>query len=174
MLLRCCGGIPLLLASFLLVAQAARLEGQDVQSVLDTSLRGITSVSVFMNDIDADAESDGLLKSQIKTAVELRLRQSAIRVVPESPADGLHAAIWVAVNTKKLRQVDNYIFDIQTRVLRDVVIAGNKQSGTAITWWTPTAMAITPIQDLAKHVREVVNDQIDALANAYLSVNAKK
>ena len=44
-------------------------------------LKGLYGVSIIINDIEKDAEGDGLRKADIQTAVELKLRQSGIKIL---------------------------------------------------------------------------------------------
>jgi hypothetical protein len=162
-------GAASLVASLFLVISPTRLAGQDPQLILNTYLKGLTSVSVFVHPIDAEAERDGLSTSQLKTDVELRLRQSGIAVAQQAPG-----YLWVGVDTIKSRLDNRYSFDVQVKLYRSVVIVEIDQTAPAIIWWTPSTIAITPASDLAKHVREDLSDQIDTFANAYLSANPKK
>ena len=52
------------------------------QDTRDTDvLRGLAGVAVTVNDLPKEAEQDGLLKAQLQTDVELRLRKAGIMVV---------------------------------------------------------------------------------------------
>jgi len=159
-------------AAALLIGAAPAFSAQN--QALDASLKGLTSVSVHIDDIDADAEGDGLSKAQLQTLVELRLRQAGISLVPEAPPDGPRGYLWVAITVKKLRNDVNYILSIETRLARLVRIVGSDQTTSALTWFTPGNAAITPTAELVQHVREVLVAQVELFANAYLAMNPKR
>lgn len=164
----------LIVVVLLALGTALPLSAQSTQDALTKSLRGLTSVSVFVSDIDADAIRDGLSKEQLKTTVELRLRQSAIRVVSEKPAEGSHGAVWVDVNTFRLESIRSYNYNARLHMFRNVNVVGGEQDTIADAWFTTPAMGIVSAADLAKRLRETLTNQADALANAYLSVNPKQ
>ncbi|MER3447850.1 MAG: hypothetical protein C4291_13930 [Candidatus Dadabacteria bacterium] len=45
------------------------------------SLRGLHGVRVLLTDLNSDAKQEGLIKSELQTDVELRLRKAGIRVL---------------------------------------------------------------------------------------------
>ena len=164
----------LVLGVLLALGNASPLRAQSTQQELTKSLRGMATVAVFVSDIDADAAKDGLNKEQLKTTVQLRLRQSAIRVVPEAPADGSHGVVWIEINTYYLESIRSYNYNARLHVFRNINVVGGEQDTTADTWFTPPAMGIVSAADLAKRLRETLTNQADVLANAYLSVNPKR
>lgn len=98
------------LSLILIVPQ--HLAGQDAQAVMNAHLKDLTSVSVFIRDIDADAERNGLSRNQLKTDVELRLRRSGIAVEQEAPPNGPRGYLWVGVHALRRTQSDSYIYKL--------------------------------------------------------------
>src|SRR5512143_1148040 len=85
----------LALGSVLLLLPAAAAWGQD-SAAQRATLKGIAIVEVVVEAMDPVAEGDGLTRSQLKTDVELRLRQAAIAVGPN-----LTGHLYVNVDTEK-------------------------------------------------------------------------
>ena len=56
--------------------------GGSAQTEMDRkSLRGLKGIAVVVEALQPEAERDGLTKSQIKTDIELKLRQAGIHVL---------------------------------------------------------------------------------------------
>src|SRR5262249_38080843 len=89
----CVGMVGLLLLS------AGRAGAQDIEYSRAT-LRGLEGVRVLVENIDTDAQADGLTQQQLQTAVELQLRKEGIPVLSMTQMPGT-PYLYVAVTAHK-------------------------------------------------------------------------
>ena len=133
-----------------------------------TTLKGIKHVAVLVEDVSPDMAQDGLTRSQIRTEVESRLRQSGITVVPSSPD-----FLYVRVGTWKIPGSPAYAVSItvefrqQVSLVRDSTIP---MASTA-TWGVDALGAFG--SDRLREIRPHVIDNVDKFTSAYLEQNPK-
>jgi len=131
------------------------------------SLKGVDSVQVAVENMRPDAERDGLTSSQIQTDVELRLRQSGIKVDSSSPC-----MLYVRVST--LRNDDGrYAFNILVSLEQPVMLQRNPKivQPFASTW--NVAEIGTAGATRLRDVRSAVIDEVNKFISAYLEENPK-
>jgi len=142
---------------------------------------GLKAVAVFVEDIDQEAIKDGLSKEQIKSDVELRLREAGIKVVPveKSLNFSTPSYLYIIVNTVKFSSGLEYVYGTSVQLKQVVVIEREKPVKPpkaylwATTWEKSDGVGITPVEDLVGNVREQINDKVDAFINDYLAENPK-
>ena len=142
----------------------------------EARLAGITAIHVVVEDINRDAERDGLLRSTLQTDVELKLRLAGIHVVTErewwdSTDSG---TLYLRVGTLKHVESGLYAYDIDLhlkesarRVRKPTIIL------SAVTWNTPGMIGLVGVKNLSE-VRQSVRDLVDRFINAYLAANPKR
>jgi hypothetical protein len=153
--------------------------GGSAQTEMDRkSLGGLQGIGVVVEDLQPDAERDGLTKSQIKTDVELKLRQAGIRVltieesfkVPGSPY------LYVNVNTSKndvlYGAFSTYAFSLQVVLKQDVTLARDSDLKVSATTWETHTLGTVAANNL-QDTRRVLGDVIDRFINDYLAENPK-
>ena len=153
--------------------------GGSAQTEMDRkSLRGLKGIAVVVEALQPDAERDGLHKDQIKTDVELKLRQAGIRVLTteESFKTPGSPYLYVNLNTTKndvlYGAFSTYAFSIQVALKQDVTLTRDSDlKGSAPTWETHTLgiVGATNLQD----TRRVLGDLLDRFSNDYLAENPK-
>ena len=149
----------------LLLASGSRMFAADSKYARET-LRGINSVSVLVEDLDADEVRDGLTKDQIQTDVELRLRKAGINVVPQgSPT--------LYIDANLLKDTNLYIYDCSVALEQFVTVETNGVSTIAPTWSGATTGRVGS-SNMPRAIRNTVGDLVDKSLNAYLSVNPPK
>jgi len=139
----------------------------------EDSLRGLSGVSVLIAEINSDAERDGLIRGQLQTDIELRLRKAGIRVLPNTEADvPLLPQLYVKVRALKRREFNLYAFSINVQV-NDFVDLRRKPARSAVVtvWDADTAGSVG--SDNLRVVRETVGDLVDRFINDYLAQNPK-
>ena len=147
---------------------------------------GLKAIAVFVENIDQEAVKDGLSKEQIKTDVELRLREAGIKVVPvekclnlPTSSYGSDSYLYIIVNTVKFVSGLEYVYGASVQLKQVVVIDRGKTVKPqkallwAITWEKSDGVDITLVEDLVGNVRERINDKVDAFINDYLAENPK-
>ena len=140
------------------------------------TLAGLTGVGVVVEAMDPDAEKDGLTTSTLRTEVELKLRQAAIRVLTEAERAVAPGSpfLYLRVATMKSDGVGLYAVDIDLELTQEVRLTRNPAIiSLATTWSAPGWVVIIGSRNLSK-VRETVRDVVDQFLNDYLAANPKR
>jgi hypothetical protein len=109
--------------SFLLLASSGA-QGFDTETTRAT-LRGLEGVHVVVEALKAEAERDGLTRTQIQTDVELRLRKAGIRVFTQQEVVHIPGQPWlyVRVGTLKHPGLELYVDSIDVELRQWVYLA---------------------------------------------------
>jgi hypothetical protein len=135
------------------------------ESVERQTLKGIKVISVQVEALRPEVESDGLTQAQIKADVERRLREVGIQV-----NDGATATLIVNVNAVLVGQgAPVYAVSAQVDFEQDVVVRG--LDATARTWSIGGIAAVGKAN--LPMVRDFVRGKVDKFIDAYFSVNPK-
>ncbi len=132
------------------------------------TLKGITTIRVVVDNLDPEAERDGLTKDQLQTDVELRLRKAGIRVTSlraESESSYLH----LAVNTIK-DSSGVYAFNIVLEFDQWVILERNRNVFRFAPTWGVSSVGTVDAEYL-REVRGSVADKVDKFIKAYLEQN---
>jgi hypothetical protein len=164
-----------MVALTLILATVYHVLAQDTQFNRAT-LAGLTGLDVIVDDMNPNAERDGLAKSALQTDVELRLRHAGIRVLTENEsiaAPGspyLHLRVMAAKNDLRM-----YGYSIELE-LKQLVRLDRDPSmrSVATTWGALVGVGIVPAGDLSHVVRERVRDAVDGFINDFLAANPKR
>lgn len=132
------------------------------------TLKGITSVTAVVEEMDSEAERYGLTTSQLQTDVELRLRQAGIIVRPT--LDGM---LYVHVGLAKSKSGPLYAFHIRVQYRQRVFLARAPEIPAWATTWHVGGTGIIDTRRL-REVRSHVIDLVDQFINAYLEQNPKQ
>jgi hypothetical protein len=141
------------------------------------SLRGLKGLGVVVEELQPEAERDGLTKSQLRTDVELKLRQAGLRVL--SPEESLKEPgspyLYVNLNTAKsevLYAFATYAYALQVALKQEVTLTRDPDiRGSATTWDTGVlgTVGAANLPDL----RKTLSDVLDRFINDYLAANPK-
>ena len=159
---------PLLVSCVLLaIGIAARLPCAPVVAATfdDASLRGITSIKVFVEGVDPADKKSGLTDRVLQTDVESQLRKAGITV-----SDDATAYLDVNVNTLRSGQGLTSFSALlmvgqPATLIRDTTITAPDAS----TWWKGTD-GITVTNDLSI-VRDAIGDLVEQFIAAYHKEN---
>ncbi len=132
------------------------------------SLKGITTLTVVVENLDPDAERDGLTRNQIQTDVELRLRQAGIRL---SPAASEYLYIAVPAR-KRSAEFPLYGYAILVEFRQPVIVLRDPPITVYATTWSIVAAGSVGAASL-RPIRSFVVDYVDQFINAYLEQNPK-
>jgi hypothetical protein len=69
------------------------------------TLRGIEGVNVAIESLEPEVERAGLVRQQIETDVELRLRKAGIRVLTEEERQGTPGAPYLYINVNVITAI---------------------------------------------------------------------
>jgi hypothetical protein len=140
-------------------------------------LKGLKGVHVLVEDLNIDAEADGLSKDAIQTDVERKLQQSGIRVLTQTQMQAAPGkpALCVRVSTAEIPGYPTYSCFISVELKESVKLQRNFgiQVVGATTWQTNGDVGYVNTQSLFT-LRDRVKDKVDQFCNAYLKANPKK
>ena len=138
---------------------------------------GLTGVYVLVEHVADEAQRDGLDTLQVRTDVEVKLRQAGIRVL--SKEEWLSTAglpyLYVDISTTK-NPLGVYAFSVRVELNQSVTLvrpASQQRLLLAATWSTPGAIGTVGSKKLTA-LRDEVRDLTDQFINAYLAANPKR
>ena len=134
------------------------------------TLKGLKGVVVIVESLEAVVERDGLTASQLQTDVELRLRQSGIRVI-EAAGDPDVPVLYVNVNAMKQSTGNTYVYEAEVSVFQTCRIIATNGFALAQTW-SVSNVASVGVANFGRVARDLVRDETDTFINAFLSVNS--
>jgi hypothetical protein len=141
--------------------------GQDSLAQRAT-LKGVNIVEVVVEEVDPVAERDGLTQSQLRTEVELRLRQAGIPVGPT-----LTGHLYVNVDTVKSDDGQTYAYNVLLQYMQQVVLARDPKAPLFATTWETGGVGMIGANRL-RQVRRHVATYVDQFITAYLEQNPKR
>ena len=157
-------GLKLLIVGVLLVGLVGRSEGADKHEL--ESLRGIESFDVVVECLDTESQEHGITVEKIKTAVELRIKRTGIRV-----GDKEESYLYVQVTTL-WDEAGFFCAAVYVGFNQKVVLKKNKISNFVTTWKTAYLLK-GPTKTASSQIFESINDRIDEFLNDYLAANPK-
>ncbi len=132
-------------------------------------LRGIKTVNVFPYLTEASKKL-GLTEEEIKTAVELKLQTSGIRV---SAAMDSNPQMQIIVNSTSGQQ-SVIGFNVSMNLVEPCILGRNpKLSCAALTWGCYGNIGISQDNAFREGAKKLVSDVVDVFLNDYLAVNPK-
>ena len=165
------------LAALTLLSAAAvsPLVGQGDNDGTRATLAGLTGVYVLVEHIDDDAQRDGLDTLQVRTDVEVKLRQAGIRVLSEEEMLATAGVPYLYINIQTAKnRLSVYAFSVRIELHEAAtLIRKSSMRVLATTWSSPGLIGTVGSQKLVS-VREDVRDQTDQFINAYLAANPKR
>jgi hypothetical protein len=141
------------------------------------SLRGLKGIGVVVEALQPGTESDGLTQSQLRTDVELALRQAGIRVLSqeESLAEPGRPYLYINLNTMKsevLNVFASYLFSLQLSLRQDATLTRAPDIKVSAITWQTAVLGSVKAADL-QNLRKTLRDSLDQFINDYLAVNPK-
>lgn len=158
----------------LIIGTTAGAETQ--QDLGRDTLAGLPGIHVFVEEVNPDAQRDGVTTAGIQTQVELLLRQAGIRVLANDEYETTRGRPMLRLNLTVARnQLSIYAFNLEIAVLQTVALARDPSIFTASpTWMVPNVVRLAAASALRNDARESVQDQVEAFINAYLAANPKR
>jgi len=137
-----------------------------------TPLANVKEVKVIISDIATDAKQDGLDGVAIKTAVELRLRQSGIPVVESFSSDASKPGLGldIAIDTLGVNNGASYVYSLSLEANEYVTIYRPSPLSTIAQTWTTGRFGIIG-KDKVADLRDSINGMADKFANDFLAQN---
>lgn len=142
------------------------------------TLKGLPGVFVLVEQMDPDAERDGLAQSTLTKDVEQRLRETGIRVLtrPELLATPgkpyLYLRVYAVRATGETAGV--YAYSISLELKQEVRLTRASPVRSLAATWRATEEVGTVQAARLSSVRDKVRDMVDQFINAYLAANSKR
>jgi hypothetical protein len=138
------------------------------------SLVGLREVAVVVEALQDESVRDGLSTQDIRTYVELRLRQSGISI-PTVPTGIGGAWLYINVNVQKRTDIALYAVNVHVSLNQDVILLRDPMTTVfgIPTWWREGVFT-TGSSLLREGTRRSVRDLVDEFLNDYLAANPKR
>ena len=142
------------------------------------TLKGLSGVSVLVDDLDDEIERLGLTKKNVQTDVELRLRKAGIKVCTLEEWKGdltigvLHVQIGLFKRDKALEGL--YSYELAVELAQSVAILRDPTIKTLAATWSAGIIYGTLGSIHLKELKSTIGDSVDVFSNAFLEQNPKK
>lgn len=149
---------------------------EEYKQVKRSTLRGLQGLELFVMGPKAEIEKYGLTESQIRTDVELKLRQAGVRMLSSKERFRTPGAplFTVFAFVDKQPNGDAFLVNIRAELTQSVLLERDRSiSCNATTWQTWPKVGLLGSRDL-QSVRQVVKDHVDEFINDYLAANPKE
>ncbi|MGA9754851.1 MAG: hypothetical protein WBV23_06880 [Desulfobaccales bacterium] len=137
------------------------------------ALVGLKGVHVLVENLKPEIERLGLIRDQIQTDVEMRLRKAGARVLTEKESQGTPGMPYLYVNVNAVTKPGSTFcaYSIKVQLKKKVAIeSGFKIPG--VVWHTTGYAGTCKITNITQ-IRNLVGDQVDQFINDYLAANPK-
>jgi hypothetical protein len=160
-------------ASFIFILDTASYGlAQDDEDTRPT-LRGFPGVYVVVEPLSPQIERDGLTTDQVQKDTELKLRTAGMKVLSKEEFQQTLGKpyLYVNVNISILRtQITRYIFYIRLEFNQEVSLVNSPMTVVPAATWSTGGWGI----DFSlENIRDILRNQVEKFANAYLAVNPK-
>jgi len=126
------------------------------------TLRGLSGVNVQVEPVNADAEGDGLLRTDLQTDVESALREAGFEVVTQSRLFAvvpgtpiLHCDVMTAGFGER------YVYSIRLELWQGVrLVRDPSAQALAVTWFAPQLIGMVTKESLFT-LRQTVRSTVD-------------
>ena len=147
--------------------QAASPEERD-------SLRGLPGVEVVIENIDLDAQADGLSQEAIRSAVERILRSSDIQVLTQTesfktpPEPHLYVRVTIMADNNS-----GYALPGVVELHQRVLLLHRPQREMSTETWSIRSIGIVGRNQIRSVVSKMIEPQVKEFANDFLAVNPR-
>src|SRR3989441_6312408 len=161
--------------TLLSAAMVSPLVGQGDDEYTRKTLAGLTGLFVSVEHIADEVQRDGLDTTQIRTDVELKLRQAGISVLTHEEWLSTAAAPYLYVNVQVFKNPANfYAYSANVELRQRVTLVHSPSTSALATTWSAHGTIGTVGSQKVGSVREDVRDLTDQFINAYLAANPKR
>ena len=136
------------------------------------SLRGLPGVAVVIEDIDLDAQEDGLSQEAVLTAVERILRSSDIRVLTRTesfqtpPEPHLYVRVTIMPDNNS-----GYAFSGVVELHQRVSLFHRPQRKMSTETWSVRSIGTVGRNQIRSVISKMIEPQVKEFANDFLAVN---
>jgi hypothetical protein len=139
------------------------------------SLAGLKGVTVLVEDIRPEAEDQGLTITAVQTDAELRLRKAGIRVFTDAEIRNVPGNPVLYLKAIVMPGKPGWGYAASIELHQGVILTRDPSMETwACTWSVAGGGGYDEPSNIARKVRDKLNDYVDQFINAYLAMNQKK
>lgn len=139
------------------------------------SLVGLREIAVVVEQFKDEAVRDGLSREDIRTFVELRLRQNGIAVVPDEPARLGDAWLYINVTAQKRKDMDLYAVNVALSLNQNAVLLRDPAIIVAgVRTWQRSSVYSGGSASLSETTRRDLGHLLEEFLNDYLAANPKR
>lgn len=142
-------------------------------------LTGLKRVAVVVEDLHHEVQVAGLLRDNLQTNAELKLRTLGVPVrdIADADKDERKAYIYVSVGSVGPMPSGQIAYSVRVELKELVALTSpvDKRivTTTAATWGCPGITGFAPRSEIAEVVKNCVQDMVNKFANDYLAANPK-
>ena len=144
-------------AVFLCIIPFASAEDKEVTRL---TLRGIKEVYVVIESIEPEIEKLGLTQAQVRSDVEVTLREANITVTPDFQRG--RPAVYLYVQVIKPEKIDRMFYSISLSLLQNVILERDPNVKTNTDTWLVRVLGMSSgIEAIRSDIRSVLDQFIE-------------
>lgn len=143
-----------------------------VHKIQTASLAGLPRFYVIVNSTPA-AERDGLTADLIRTAVEIRLRTTGIKVITKTDYTAEDGMLWITIDALKIEGMPLYAFSFSIDIKQFVAPPRDADLKVLGATWQAGGVAVIGQAKLREGARQDTLQFVDKFINDYLAANPK-
>jgi hypothetical protein len=159
----------LLLAGLLLIVTITEAHATQDRD----KLKGLSGVLVVIEALNPDLERGGVAQAQLKTRVEVKLRQAGIRVLTPTEFLTIPDSAYLYLNLTSVQVTPDrpiYALFLSLEVHEPVIIRRNKETSFGATTWNTGKLLVF---STTRSIQDRLGDLVDEFINDYLAANPK-
>jgi len=138
-------------------------------------LAGLFGIKVVVEELNSDAERDGMTTAALQTNVEFRLRQAGIRVLTRVERYRTPGEPYLYLRFTSLNDRGLYAYCVNLQLKEIVRLDRNPSVTTSAETWHATGAVVTVgARNLHTSFQRSVREVTDQFINAYLAANPKR
>ena len=141
-------------------------------------LVGLEGVMLIVAHLGSVEKQYGLTEKKLQTDVELRLRQSGIKILePEEWGRTLgkpQLIIWVRTPVPQVIANDSVIVDVHVEISEDAVLLRDPRIYMPVVTWKRNWLGPVATDSFEDYIRGFIKDSVDIFCNDYLAANQKE
>lgn len=137
------------------------------------SLRGLPGVALVVEDIGPDVQADGLSEEAVRTAVELILRSSGIRILTQSEMLKTPSTPYLYVQVGTARDGLQYSVCVLVSLKQLVSLVQRPQHTMLTGTWRFDSTGYVGKNNIRQVISNIIEPKVTAFANDFLTVNPR-
>jgi len=145
----------------------------------EETLAGLKGVYIYVERLKDEVKRDGLDEAQIRTDVELRLRQAGITVFREAGSFDSAGSPILDIDVHPVKVTSEgvesfYVYHVHIELNQSVRLVRKPSLRVLATTWATRSTVGAIGEDKFGSIRDIVRDHTEQFINAYLAANPKR